>query len=219
MTADRPRASENEGDPRPAVAWRSVLAPTLFAASLVLLVWTILVAVTGGFRLALGPLRLSSHRVLPPMLAGVLACFATYRIAGPHMENVWSKLRSTLHTLAPALAALLAACVVAIGVAYTSRVAAASDCHGYVSQAELWMRGQLIQTDPLAYSLANRVSPRVFAPLGYQVGPTRGSIVPLYPPGLLLLMAAAGLAFGREAIFHVVPVCGGLLVALTYAIG
>ena len=32
-------------------------------------------------------------------------------------------------------------------------------------------------------------------------------------------MAAAGMAFGREAIFLVVPVCGGLLVALTYAVG
>ena len=117
------------------------------------------------------------------------------------------------------VAAFVTAFVVAIGVAYTSRVAGGSDSYGYVSQAELWMRGQLIQNDPLAYSLANRVSPHVFAPLGYQVGPSRGSIVPLYPPGLPLLMAAAGMAFGREAIFLVVPVCGGLLVALTYAIG
>jgi 4-amino-4-deoxy-L-arabinose transferase-like glycosyltransferase len=186
---------------------------------LALLAWTLTVAVTGGFSLALGPLRLSSHRALPPLLAGLLAYLGTHRLAGPNTEDVWRRLRSTLHALSPAVAVLLTASVVAIGVAHTSRVAGGSDCYGYVSQAELWMRGQLIQTDPLAYTLANRVSPHVFAPLGYQVGPSRGSIVPLYPPGLPMLMAAAGLAFGREAIFLVVPVCGGLLVALTYAIG
>jgi 4-amino-4-deoxy-L-arabinose transferase-like glycosyltransferase len=186
---------------------------------LALLVWTTVVAVTGGFSLALGPLHMSSHRVLPPLLAALLAYLGTHRLAGAHIEDVWSKLRSTLHALAPPLAALVTALVVAIGIAHTSRVAGGSDSYGYVSQAELWMRGQLIQTDPLAFSLANRVSPHVFAPLGYRVGPRRGSIVPTYPPGLPLLMAAAGLALGREAIFLVVPVCGGLLVALTYTLG
>jgi hypothetical protein len=219
LTADEPRANEVKAKPRPSVAWRPALPPTLFAASLALLVWAVVVAVTGGFSLRLGPLRLSSHRVVPPLLAGVLAYVGTRRLAGPHTEEVWRRLRLTLHALSPPVAALLTVAVVAIGVAHTSRVAGDSDCYGYVSQAELWMRGQLIQTDPLAFTLANRVSPRVFAPLGYQVGPTRGSIVPLYPPGLPLLMAAAGLAFGREAIFLVVPVCGGLLVALAYAIG
>ena len=69
--------------------------------------------------------------------------------------------------------------------------------------------GQLIQTDPLAFTLASRVSPLVFAPLGYQVGPSGVRSSPS-SPGLPLLMAAAGLAFGREAMFLVVPVCGGL---------
>ena len=219
MTADEPPANETEARPRPSRAWPPALPPALFAVSLALLVWTIVVAVTGGFSLRLGPLRLSSHRVLPPLVAGVLACLGTRRLAGPDTGEVWRRLRPTLTAVAPAAVALLSVSVVAIGVAYSSRVAAGSDPYGYVSQAELWMRGQLIQTDPLAYTLANRVSPHVFAPLGYQVGPTRGSIVPLYPPGLPLLMAAAGLAFGRGAIFLVVPVCGGLLVALTYAVG
>jgi hypothetical protein len=181
-------------------------------------VWTIVVLVTGGFSLALGPLRLSSHRALPPLLGGVLAYSASH-LWGPSSDEVWSALRALLIRLSPALAALLAALVIAVGTARGSRVAAGADCYGYVSQAELWVKGQLIQTDPLAYTLARRFSPRVFAPLGYQVGPSRGSIVPLYPPGLPLLMAAAGLAFGPAAMFLVVPACGGLLVLLTFALG
>ena len=219
MTADEPRANEVETKPHPSSAWRPALASTFVAASLALPFWAIMVAVTGGFSLTLGPLRLSSHRVLPPLLAGVLACIGAHRVAGPHAEEVWGRLRPTLHALFAGGRRSLDGRVVAIGVAHTSRVAGGADCYGYVSQAELWMRGQLIQTDPLAFTLASRVSPLVFAPLGYQVGPSRGSIVPLYPPGLPLLMAAAGLAFGREAMFLVVPVCGGLLVMLTYAIG
>jgi hypothetical protein len=81
------------------------------------------------------------------------------------------------------------------------------------------MKGRLVQDDPLAFTLARRFSPRLFAPLGYVPGEARGSIVPLYPPGLPMAMAAAGLAFGREAIFLVVPVCGGLLVYFAYALG
>lgn len=216
---DGPRASELGATPRPPAAWASALAPTLLAASLALLVWTIAVAVTGGFSVTLGPLRLSSHRALPPLLVALLAYFGTYRLAGAQTEDAWRRLRSALHTHSPALAALLIALVVAIGISNTCRVAGGSDSYGYLSQAELWMRGQLIQTDPLAFDLANRVSPRVFTPLGYRSGPTRGSIVPTYPPGLPLLMAAAGLALGRESMFLVAPASGGLLLALTFILG
>jgi hypothetical protein len=219
LTAKEPRANDVLGKPLPGGRLRASLPPTLLAASLALQFWAVVVAVTGGFVLALGPLRVSSHRVLPPLLAGGVAWLGAHLLSGRRMEGAWSRLRSTLIALTPASAAILAAVVFATGVAHTSRVAGGSDCFGYVSQAELWMRGTLIQTDPLAYSLANRVSPHVFAPLGYQVGPRRGSIVPLYPPGLPLLMAGAGLAFGREAPFLVVPACGGLLVVLTCFLG
>jgi 4-amino-4-deoxy-L-arabinose transferase-like glycosyltransferase len=219
LAADVPRANEREGRTPRSEALRAVASTALVAVSWALLAWAVLVAVTEGFVLSAGPLRVSSHRVLPPALASALAYAGAHLLAGPQVEEVGRRLRSTLFAIAPAAVAILAVCVVAVGTARTSRVAGGSDCFGYVSQAELWMRGNLIQTDPLAYSLANRVSPHVFAPLGYREGLRRGSIVPLYPPGLPLLMAGGGLALGRDALFLVVPTCGGLLVALTYAIG
>ena len=92
--------------------------------------------------------------------------------------------------LSPALVAALTALVVAVGVAHTSRVAGGADCYGYVSQAELWMRGQLIQTDPLAVALWEGVSP----PCGSRRSATRWArrgarSFPMYPPGLPLMMA------------------------------
>ena len=109
--------------------------------------------------------------------------------------------------------------VAAVAVAYSSRVAADSDAYGYVSQAELWMKGRLVQHDPLASTLGTRFSPRLLAPLGYVPGEAQGTIVPLYPPGLPMAMAAAGRLFGPEAIHLVVPACGGLLVGLAYVLG
>src|SRR5207247_8432492 len=42
---------------------------------------------------------------------------------------------------------------------------------------------------------------------------------PQYPPGLPLMMAGAKLLAGQCAMFWIVPICGGILVAATYAIG
>ena len=164
-------------------------------------------------------MRLSSHRVLPPLLIGIVALLAVRSLAATRIPEAWTDLRAALDAYAPAFAVLLATLVVGIAIAYSSRVAAGPDPYGYVSQAELWMRGRLTQDDALAFTLANRFSPRVFAPLGYRPGEARGTIVPTYPPGLPMAMAAFGLAFGRNAMFLVVPLSGGLLVCLAYGLG
>jgi hypothetical protein len=206
-------AGERPGPGRPSPA------AALLAVALVLLAWATVVAVAGGFRVSVGPLRLSSHRLLPPLAGAVLAGLVARRVAGSRAEEAWSRLRTAAHALAIGLAGLVAATVVTLTVVHSSRVAAASDPYGYVSQAELWMEGHLVRHDPLAFSLANRFSPRIFVPLGYVPGRERGTAVPLYPPGLPMAMAAAGLAFGHDAVYLVVPACAGLLVLLAYALG
>jgi hypothetical protein len=118
-----------------------------------------------------------------------------------------------------ACAAALALLVTVIGLRWNTRVAAGADAYGYVSQVDLWLRGNL----HLDQSFATAVpwpNPRwSFAPLGYVPAPASQEIVPQYPAGLPLLMAAARVAFGYCAIFWVVPLCGGALVLATYAIG
>jgi hypothetical protein len=87
----------------------------------------------------------------------------------------------------------------------------------YVSQAALWAEGRLSAPDPLAM-VASIVGPAA-APLGYQMGTAAGSIVPVYPAGLPVLMAIAIRVGGPSAAYLVVPLLGGFAVWLTYLLG
>jgi hypothetical protein len=98
-------------------------------------------------------------------------------------------------------------------------IAGGSDSYGYVSQADLWLRGHLRIEQPAARNFPWPNGPATLAPLGYRPSVDRNAIVPIYAPGLPLIMAAfKGLA-GQCAISWIVPLAGGLLVAVTFAIG
>src|SRR6185295_18195729 len=116
-----------------------------------------------------------------------------------------------------ACAAALALAVLLIGLVWNTRVAAGADAYGYVSQADLWLRGDLHIDQSFAAGLPWPSARLTLLPLGYRAEGSR--IVPQYPPGLPLLMAAAKLAAGQCAMFWVVPICGAALVLATYAIG
>lgn len=110
--------------------------------------------------------------------------------------------------------------VVLVGLMYGQRAAGGSDVYGYVSEADLWLRGDLKIDQSFVAAMPWPDAPRWFAPLAYQ--PRAGndhSIVPVYSPGLPLMMAAAKLMAGQTAMFCVAPLCGGLLVLATYGIG
>ncbi|HXI27677.1 MAG TPA: hypothetical protein VNG89_04630, partial [Vicinamibacterales bacterium] len=113
-----------------------------------------------------------------------------------------------------ACAAVLALAVLLIGLVWNTRVAAGADAYGYVSQADLWLRGSLHIDQSFAAALPWPSARLTLLPLGYRAEGYR--IVPQYPPGLPLLMAAAKLAAGQCAMFWVVPICGAALVLATY---
>jgi len=117
------------------------------------------------------------------------------------------------------IAAALAAIVTATGLIWSTRVAAGADAYGYVSQADLWLRGDLHIDQSFGASVPWPMARWTFAPLGYRPEPDGYRIVPQYSPGLPLLMAAFKAIAGQCAIFWVVPICGGVLVGATYAIG
>ena len=127
-----------------------------------------------------------------------------------------------IHRIARAhvwIAAALAAIVISAGLAWNTRVAAGADAYGYVSQADLWLRGNLHIDQSFGASVPWPLARWTFTPLGYRPEPVGYRIVPQYAAGLPLLMAAFKLIAGQCAIFWVVPICGGLLVFATYAIG
>jgi hypothetical protein len=117
------------------------------------------------------------------------------------------------------IAAALALIVVGAGLIWNTRVAAGSDAYGYVSQADLWLRGDLHIDQSFGASVPWPMARWTFTPLGYRPEPDGYRIVPQYSPGLPLLMAGFKAIAGQCAMFWVVPICGGVLVFATYAIG
>lgn len=103
----------------------------------------------------------------------------------------------------------------AAGVVWGTHTAGGADSYGYVSQAALWLDLDLIIEHPLPDDLDWPDLDATLTPLGYRPGPAPGSMVPVYSPGLPLVMAVFLAAAGPSAVFWVVPVLGAVLVAAT----
>ncbi len=103
---------------------------------------------------------------------------------------------------------------------YGARAVGGSDEYGYASQAELWLNGSLRIEQPFVAEAPWPRAAQSFSPLAYRPDPADPSVlVPIYSPGLPLLLALAKLIGGQEAMFWVVPLSAGLLVLGAYRIG
>jgi 4-amino-4-deoxy-L-arabinose transferase-like glycosyltransferase len=106
-----------------------------------------------------------------------------------------------------------------MGNAWNTRAAGGSDSYGYVSQAHAWLRGGPPIPEPLVGQIGVRDADRVASPLGYRPGRHAGEIVPIYPPGLPLLMAFAMLVAGPGGAFLVSPILGAVATWCTFLLG
>jgi hypothetical protein len=103
------------------------------------------------------------------------------------------------------------------GIRWGTFAAGGADSYGYVSQAALWLRGDLVLDEPLAREAPWGNADWTFAPLGYRPGVDRGTIVPIYPAGLPLVMAALQAVAGPRAVFFAVPLLAAAAVIATAA--
>jgi hypothetical protein len=118
------------------------------------------------------------------------------------------------------VAAALALTALYAGVHFGALVAGGSDSYGYVSQAGLWQRGLPIVQQDIVRPSPWPFAAQTWSPLGYRASPKQsGAIVPLYAPGLPLLMALFQVMAGYCGAFLVVPLCGALTIWLTYVLG
>jgi hypothetical protein len=118
----------------------------------------------------------------------------------------------------PRLVVLIAAAVLAVGLAVGSRSVGGADVYGYASQAHLLRQGDLRIHQPIAAEVPWPEPDWTLAPLGYAPGGSH-TIVPTYPPGLPLLMVLFWFVFGEVGIYLVAPVSAAALVLLTYMLG
>ncbi len=181
--------------------------------------WALAIWLTGGVLLETPAFRIFSSRdPFRPLLIGVLCGIVYWRLAPGWVAAFLDTAERVSAGRFGILAAAVSIVVATVGIEAGARAAGGADTYGYISQADLWLTGTL-RIDQRSLALPAPFDDRTLSPLGYGPGPERGTIVPLYPPGLPLLMAGAKLAFGSEGPYLVVPLLGGLTVWLTFVLG
>jgi hypothetical protein len=180
----------------------------------------LIILATGGGRFELGGARFSLTAPWRPAFVAAI-CFILFTRLSPggwRAEAV--HIVSALRARPAALAVMLALVVIGAGRFWGSNDAGGADSSGYVNQAQLWRHGRLVIEQPFVSGSPWPLAEWTWSPLGFRpaVG-NPNAIVPLYPPGLPLLMAAAQSIAGFCGAFLVVPLCGGLAIWLTYALG
>ena len=198
----------------------------LLALIAVSTVWALIVAVSGGFDLRpYGIPFKSTDADRPAALSFILIAVyaAAFRRRLP-TDAVWLEDRvrpvaQFVERRASLLVLAVAAITFLVGMRYGVHVAGGSDSYGYISQSRLWLSRDLIVEQPLAAQVPWPDADWTLAPLGYRPAQQPGAIVPVYAPGLPLLMALGTLLIGACGPFLVVPLTAAMLVWLTYRLG
>jgi len=189
-------------------------------------VWALAVALTGGidFRPYGIPFKSTDpDRASYLVLVLVFVYGAVFRGRAPThvswIEDRGQWLARMVERRAVAIALALSAVVCALGVVYGAHAAGGSDSYGYISQADLWLAGDLVTEQPIAREVPWPDARWTFTPLGYRPTEDGRAIVPTYSYGLPVLMAAAKLVAGMCGLYLVTPLLGALMVGMTYLLG
>ena len=198
---------------------RRTATRVLFALAAVGAALTIVLAVIGGFSTRLAGIRISARGALRPLLFTLLTgSLAVRLLSQAERQRLLERTARAGTTLAPWLAAATAAVTLGIALAHGTRSAGGADSYGYLSQARLWLAGDLHVHEAVAGAARWPDAEWTFSPLGYRPAGNQ-TIVPTYAPGLPLLMAAFTKIGGNCGPFVVTPLCAAFLVGLTYLLG
>jgi hypothetical protein len=197
--------------------------------------WGLLVALTGGFAVDSAFVHFSSRSPRNASLVALLSAAIAWALAGPSRRHHWltaARRRAMNWTaavlrvvngvsprVAPGLAAAASVAVLMLGLLKGTHVAGGADSYGYASQADLWAHGTLQVDQPLMDEMTWPLAREAMAPLGYRPAIQGAAIVPVYGPGLPMVMGVFARVAGRPAVFYVVPAFGALAVWATYLMG
>lgn len=197
---------------------RGALRRLAIAAAVACFGVALVVAVRGRLDIFLGTHRLAIRgTTIPGVVGWMLAAVAASGMPSERRAHVADRITRWIRTRAPWLARGLTLGVLVVGIWQGAFVAAGADLYGYVSQADLWAAGNPVQHLPIvALDAPWPDADWSFAPLGYRPGTVHGTIVPTYPIGLPLQMAALSRAFGAWAVFAVVPLLGAMSVWMAF---
>ena len=192
----------------------------LYALACFLPVWAVIAYFTGGVGWMLGPIRLSSRQPLRPLILGLaIAGLYVWKYSRADRDADGRWLHQWAARALPFTVPLVAVLALYIGIHYGSFAAGGSDSSGYVSQARFWLSGLPRVEQPWVMDFPWKNREWIFSPLGYRPFSPDGTIVPIYPAGLPMIMAVFLAVLGENGPFYVVPVLAGLTVWLTYVLG
>ncbi|MCC7010633.1 MAG: glycosyltransferase family 39 protein [Acidobacteria bacterium] len=215
----------------------SIRRASLIAAALAG-VAAIVIAATGGIAVSPLGIRITARDPVRPLYVAAAALLVYFLAGGSiglavaggtrFVRAALGGARRRLRAIRPAAAAaVLAAAVTAVAWIWGTKAVGGADSYGYLSQAELWLHGLPRVEQPFVRDVPWPDALDTFTPLAYRPAPDSppgdGSwawtLVPIYSAGLPLILAAAKLMGGTQAMFMVVPVLTGVLVLLTFHLG
>lgn len=206
-----------DASPRRSGSWPGRVA---FWLSLTGGVLAVLAAAGWSFAFDLGPLHVSLRHALNPALAAVLAgAFSAWWLGPAWFEGLNRRADDLLLRRAGIVAVALGAIVTLATWQHGAFVAGTSDAAGYLTEARLWLSGSLRVPPPDLEPVRFHHGIQVVAPLGLRPTADGRHLVPTYPMGLPLLMAAFERTAGHAAKFWVVPLAAGLLVWTVFVLG
>jgi hypothetical protein len=200
--------------------WRARAGLALLWLALLAMAVAVYAAGGGSTGFPVGPLRVSIRNPTNPTLIALAAGLTGLRLFGWRRSEVHAeRIDRAVAAVAPLLTTALAAFVLAGTLVAGARIAGGADSSGYLSEARLWRGPSLHQRPALAGTIPLAHPTQAFIPIGFRLSPSGNDMVPVYPPGYPLMMAAAAAAFGDGAEFLIVPFCAAGVVLLTAAIG
>lgn len=200
----------------------------LLAAACAAAAWSAALVLFGGFNARVLGIAIRSRNPDRALLIAGLALAGYFLAGGRIQRDTIRRLGSAGSGIVEALvrrpgfiAGALALTLAMTAMVASTRIAGGADAYGYVSQADLWLAGDLVIKQPWVAEVPWPNAEWSFSPLGYRPVEPLGqwAIVPTYSPGLPLLFAGAKLVAGQCALFAVVPLFTGLGVLVTYGIG
>ena len=178
------------------------------------------VAATGGFSFRLAGLPVRSHSPLPAAVVAVICTVIVMLAPRERRRAALTWWWGILEHRAALGAAMLAIVAVVIGIRWGTFAAGGSDSYCYLNQAELFARGAVHDYEPLGADPSWPGPAAAFVPAGHSAVPSRmGAMAPICPAGYPVMLAAAKLVLGRDAMFWITPLMGALLVWLTFVVG
>jgi hypothetical protein len=176
---------------------------------------------SGGVQTELFGVRIRSTTPLKPI--GIGAALIAIRLL---LHRVNSRLSLAMEAgaaravaRAPVMAASLAVLTTCVALTTNYGVGGGSDSYGYVSQADLWQSGDLTVEHEWLRGAPWPFAALTASPLAYRPAVSGLASVPIYAPGLPLLLAGGKWLFGPFGLAIVIASAAGLLVWTTFVIG